>query len=105
MRTIHVLPSNLVATVAELIKVSPDCAIQAHAGNGVICVEREARDEGRGRGTADRPIETRVFSRCARAARGRRHGWLRQSQNAGNAGQSKERFDPANILNPGVLFD
>ena len=36
--TINVLPSKLVETVAELLRSSPDCAIHAHAGDGVIHV-------------------------------------------------------------------
>ena len=34
--TINVLPGKLVETVAELLQDSPDCAIQAHAGDGII---------------------------------------------------------------------
>ena len=83
--TIHVLPSNLVETVAELLNVSPDCAIQADAGNGVIHVARAAGNQRlaaastRCESNDDAPISPEL--RVMRAI--------------------KERFDPLNILNPG----
>ena len=87
--TINVLPSKLVATVAELLIQSPGSAIQAHAGNGIIGI---VRPPGK--------------SPCSAAAS--------SPQDADDSGVPtpevrvmraiKERFDPANVLNPGVLF-
>ena len=33
---IGVLPGNVIGTIVELLKIAPDCAIHAHAGDGVI---------------------------------------------------------------------
>ena len=33
---ISVLPGNVIGTIMELLKIAPDCAIHAHAGDGVI---------------------------------------------------------------------
>jgi glycolate oxidase FAD binding subunit len=86
--TINVLPSKLVETVAELLRSSPDCSIQAHAGDGVI---RVSRKDGNGSMAAaaallepceDVPVPPEI--RVMRAI--------------------KERFDPKNILNPGIVF-
>jgi glycolate oxidase FAD binding subunit len=86
--TIHVLPSKLTATIADLLKQSPDVAIQAHAGNGIVHVKRASGNE------------------CVAAASTRR-----QTDEAAVLSPEirvmqaiKERFDPANVLNPGVLF-
>lgn len=72
--TIFVLPSELVRTVSELRRESPECAIRAHAGDGIIWVRGEGR-AARGEGASNPAF------RIARAI--------------------KERFDPKNILNPG----
>ena len=78
---INVLPSAVVATIANLLKVDPNCTIHTHAGDGVIHIKgRGARDEGRG--THAPGPEFRVMQAI------------------------KDRFDPQNILNPGrFVFD
>jgi hypothetical protein len=43
--TVHDTPGRLVATVAKLLKASPDCAILAHAGSGIIHVKYAAETE------------------------------------------------------------
>jgi FAD/FMN-containing dehydrogenase len=86
--TINVLPSRLVETIAELLKSSPDCSIQVHAGDGVIRVAGTIRHEclaaaSTPRDTADdAPLSPEVHIMRA----------------------IKERFDPKNILNPSLLF-
>jgi glycolate oxidase FAD binding subunit len=57
---IKVLPSAVIETIAKTLEIDPNCAIRAHAGDGVIRVkvaegrgERgEEREEGRGLGTS-----------------------------------------------------
>ena len=86
--TINVLPSKLIETVAGLLKTSPDCAIRARAGDGIIHVARARGDE------------------CPAAASTRRQidgdGALPPEIRVMRA--IKERFDPMNILNPGFVF-
>jgi len=86
---IDVLPSQTVETIAEVLKSAPDCAIQAHAGDGVIFIngigprlqhQRLAPDGTSAHGCGDTPAQ-----RITRAL--------------------KDRFDPQNLLNPGRLFD
>ena len=72
--TIFGLPSELVHTVRELRRESPECAVHAHAGDGIIHVR------GEGRGTSGEGTSSPAL-RIARAI--------------------KERFDPKNVLNPG----
>ena len=85
--TVNVLPGKLVETVAELLKGSPDCAIQAHAGDGIIRLARTIQDHRPaaaftpGEVDEDAPIPPEM--RVMRAI--------------------KERFDPKDILNPGLL--
>ena len=85
--TINVLPGKLVETVAELLKDSPDCAIQAHAGNGIIRISRTNENDrlaaASTRREADEEAPVSPEIRVMRAI--------------------KERFDPKNILNPGLL--
>jgi glycolate oxidase FAD binding subunit len=73
---INVLPSQMVGRVADLLKHDPDCSIQAHAGDGVICTSMANG------AAAARKItpELRVMQAI------------------------KDRFDPDNILNPGRLL-
>jgi FAD/FMN-containing dehydrogenase len=77
-RRINVLPSQVIGTIAELLKTDPQCAVQAHAGNGVIRVgginSRGLTAPGY---SDDNVAEIRVMQAI------------------------KERFDPQNILNPG----
>jgi glycolate oxidase FAD binding subunit len=86
--TINVLPSKLVETVAELLRSSPDCAIHAHAGDGVIHVSPTIQDPRLAAASTRREIgeNTRIPPelRIMRAI--------------------KERFDPKNILNPGIML-
>ena len=53
---IAVLPSATVETIAKVLEINPNCAIQAHAGDGVIRIKpaegKEERGEGRGLGTS-----------------------------------------------------
>jgi hypothetical protein len=86
--TINVLPSHLIATIVKLLKQSPDCSIQARAGDGIICVKRAAGNMSPAASLA--PTESDEESIPTPEMRVRR--------------AIKERFDPANILNPGVLF-
>jgi glycolate oxidase FAD binding subunit len=86
--TINVLPSKLVETVSEILKESPDCAIQAHASDGVIHVARAIRGDNLAAASKQRETDDRIAIppeiRVMRAI--------------------KERFDPRNILNPGLVF-
>jgi FAD/FMN-containing dehydrogenase len=85
--TINVLPGKLVETVAEVLKDSPDCAIQAHAGNGIIRISR-----------------TNGNDRLAAASTQREGGEdVLVSPEIRVMQAIKERFDPKNILNPGLL--
>jgi glycolate oxidase FAD binding subunit len=87
--TIGVLPSELVANVKELLESSPDCAIQAHAGNGVIRLKC---------GATDNPSLAVASTRCEGDEQGIPLPEIRVMR------AIKERFDPANILNPGLVF-
>jgi glycolate oxidase FAD binding subunit len=72
---INVLPGELVETIVKLVETEPDCAIRAHAGDGVIRignVDGKRLSAARGYGP-----EIRVMQAI------------------------KDRFDPQNILNPG----
>ena len=42
---IHVLPSATVETIAKVLEIDPNCAIQAHAGDGVIRIKLEEKRE------------------------------------------------------------
>jgi glycolate oxidase FAD binding subunit len=86
--TINVLPSKLVETVAKLLKASPGCTIQAHAGDGVIHAAGLIQDSSAGeRSDKRRASEAPLPYPALRVMRA-----------------IKERFDPANILNPGLVF-
>jgi glycolate oxidase FAD binding subunit len=86
--TINVLPSKLVETIAKLLRNSPDCAIQAHAGDGVIHVSPTIQDPRLAAASTRRePGEDVPVSPELRIMRA-----------------IKERFDPKNILNPGFLL-
>ena len=80
---IGVLPGETVSTIVDLLKAEPDCAVQAHAGNGIVRVCRNGRrgkgEEGREKSDeagAELPLRPEI--RLMRAI--------------------KERFDPKNIL-------
>ncbi len=79
---IAVLPGETVGAIVDLLKAEPDCAIQAHAGNGIVRVCRNGRrgkgEEGREKREVELPLRPEI--RLMRAI--------------------KERFDPKNILNP-----
>ncbi len=70
----NVLPGKTVEKIIELLKIDPACAIQAHAGDGVIYTSLPASEKH----ALDEPAH-RVMHAL------------------------KDRFDPENILNPGQL--
>lgn len=76
----NVLSSQTIAKTIELLKTDPTCAIQAHAGDGIV---RVGRQDGYLRPTAHEPAADGVDDARARVVRA-----------------IKDRFDPANILNP-----
>jgi len=76
---ITVLPSEMIGRIVELLKAAPDCAVQAHAGDGIIRVSRGSRGEGREAGDVENSYRPEI--RLMQAI--------------------KEKFDPKNILNPG----
>jgi glycolate oxidase FAD binding subunit len=90
--TIGVLPSELVANVRELLESSPDCAIQARAGNGVIRVKCRPTDDA----SSDLSLAA-ASTRQESDEQGIPLPEVRVMR------AIKERFDPANILNPGLL--
>jgi glycolate oxidase FAD binding subunit len=124
---ISMLPGAVVATVAKIVEMHPDCTIQAHAGDGVIRIilplpPAEGRGEGEGRAGQDLAAAesppAAVISRLrsvAAAAGGKlivlRHadGFVPTTADVwGPPGPEvqlmqalKERFDPQKILNPG----
>ncbi len=94
--TLGVLPSRLVETVAELLKESPDCAIQSRAGDGVICVHQENSRGPTARGGATSKSDETLRGPlapdyCDDSA-------IRVMQ------AIKERFDPQKILNPHITY-
>ena len=119
---INVLPSAVVALVAEIVRIDPACAIQAHAGDGIIRISLPLPSgAGRGEGgpsaatvsSASQPI---AQLRAVVAAAGGKLVMLRHCDGValtvaevwGPPGPEmclmqaiKERFDPNNILNPG----
>jgi len=117
-----VLPSAVVASVAEIVRIDPACAIHAHAGDGVIRVSLPLPSgEGRGEGGASAaPVSFSAQPisqlRAVAVAAGGKLVVLRHSDGValtaadvwGPPGPEtrlmqaiKERFDPNNILNPG----
>ena len=79
----------MVETVAELVRLSPDDAIAAHAGNGIIHVARAADDQ-------------RLAAASTRCETADNDGVLPPELRVMRS--IKERFDPLNILNPGFVF-
>jgi glycolate oxidase FAD binding subunit len=117
-----VLPGAVVATVAEIVRIDPQCAIQAHAGDGVIRVSIPLPSgEGRREGDASAAkgssaVQQIAQLRAVAAAAGGKMIVLRPADGFvptvadvwGPPGPEmrlmraiKERFDPQNILNPG----
>jgi glycolate oxidase FAD binding subunit len=90
---VNVLPSDVVGTIAKILEIEPDCAIHAHAGDGVIRVQwkGERREEG-GEGRAA------VLNGVTQIA-GNTEGPTSPKHRVMQA--IKDRFDPENILNPG----
>ena len=80
---IGVLPGETVGAIVDLLKAEPDCAVQAHAGNGIVRVCRNGR---RGKEKRGKREEGRVWRRDAV-----RPEFCRMRA-------VKERFDPKNIL-------
>ena len=105
---IGVLPGAVVGTIAKLLDVAPDCAIHAHAGDGVIRVKRgEGRGE-RGEGLASlRAIVGNAGGKMVLrkpidgAAMTAEEIWGPPGPEICVMQAIKERFDPENILNPG----
>jgi glycolate oxidase FAD binding subunit len=101
---INVLPSKTIETIVELLKGAPNCAIHAHAGNGEILMGNGERviEEGRIQWSV---IDGCRFYRSAAASTPRE-----PSEDAPVPPEIrvmraiKERFDPKNILNPGIVF-
>jgi glycolate oxidase FAD binding subunit len=91
---LHVLPSDTVDAIAKITELAPGCSIQAHAGNGVLCVrlagtaeekrEQQSRLESRDRWSGSEESSDPSSRLCVLRA-------------------IKGRFDPAGILNPGRL--
>lgn len=80
----HVLPSQTIEKIAELLKLDATCSIQAHAGNGVIRTSPPSSDQP----------SASVWKRAGaedNQASDPRNRVLRALKN---------RFDPQNILNP-----
>jgi glycolate oxidase FAD binding subunit len=119
---IHVLPSATVAVIAKLLALVPESIVQAHAGNGVICVglpcslavgRRDGESNADGKSTAMAVV--RQLREIAAAAGGKlivtQHPdtaqlsaadiWGPPGPAAGVMQAVKDRFDPQNILNPG----
>ena len=112
---IHVLPSAMVETIAKVLEIHPNCAIQAHAGDGVIRIKLE------GRGLRDLAGHSlhRSFRRLAQRGhcRRRQDDRIEEIPTASRSSAAdlwgppgpefrvmqaiKDRFDPKNILNPG----
>jgi glycolate oxidase FAD binding subunit len=114
---INVLPGEVVETMAKLLKIEPDCAIRAHAGDGVIRVllRGEGREE---RGERMVSVLSAVSGNnsiilCATCPRPLPLSQWERGDSAGDATAKrrimqaiKDRFDPKNILNPGQFdFD
>lgn len=76
----NVLPSKTIEKIVELLKIDPRCAIQAHAGDGIICVER--KDNG------NEPSASGIIPKRGDSARDRITRAI------------KDRFDPEDLLNP-----
>lgn len=119
----HVLPSATVGTIAKVLNLHPTCAIQAHAGDGVIRVKLGAKnDTERGLGTSvpgsattDDASVPEALRRVAAAAGGKMI--VLKNGNGAALGAAdlwgppgpelrvmqaiKDRFDPKNLLNPG----
>jgi len=101
---INVLPSKTIETIVELLEVVPICAIQAHAGNGEILMGNGERETGEG-SIQWSVVDGCRFYRSANASAQREAGdgcVIAPETRVMRA--IKERFDPANILNPGLLF-
>jgi glycolate oxidase FAD binding subunit len=119
---ISVLPSAVVATVAEIVRIDPACAVQAHAGDGTIGVNFPLPSgEGQGEGGPSSPKLSSAADlisqlRAVAAAAGGKLIVLRHCDGAllttadiwGPPGPEmrlmqtiKEHFDPHDILNPG----
>jgi glycolate oxidase FAD binding subunit len=75
----NVLPGQTIEKIVELLQIDPTCAIQAHAGDGVICVNTA---DSRGL-TARGEVADGIDSPKTRVMRA-----------------IKDRFDPQGILNP-----
>ncbi len=108
---INVLPSRLVGLIADVLRIAPDGAMQARAGNGSVAVKLSGEDNS---------IEPRhcdaipLIRGMVAAAEGRMSIGHRSCGNGSHESDEaqlppdlrirraiKERFDPHNILNPG----
>jgi glycolate oxidase FAD binding subunit len=113
---INVLPSAVVETVKRILAHQPQCAIQAHAGNGVIRLRLplplRAGQDGTDVISALRTIAAAaagkliVLRRPDGAAVTIADAWGPPRPEFRVMQAIKERFDPHNILNPGrFVFD
>jgi glycolate oxidase FAD binding subunit len=96
---ICVLPSELIGRIVEVLKIAPDCAVHAHAGNGVIHVScannsRELTAPGEATKTTPSLRELLAPGYCDDDTPERITPEIRVMR------AIKERFDPKNILNP-----
>jgi glycolate oxidase FAD binding subunit len=100
---LSVLPSKLIETITEILRTAPDCAIQAHAGDGMIHIsgiENNIAENSRG---LTAPGELAATPRGLLA-----HGYCAPDDVSivGNSPELrimqaiKERFDPKNALVP-----
>lgn len=112
---INVLPSVTVAQIGEVLKIVPQSAVQAHAGNGVIHARVKAADGDNG---ACRSVTVDVICRLRDAATAAGGSmvvrkcadgieltsadvWGPPGPTASVMQALKDRFDPQNVLNPG----
>jgi glycolate oxidase FAD binding subunit len=101
---INVLPSKTIETIVELLEVAPSCAIQTHAGDGEILMGNGERETGEG-SIRWSVVDGCRFYRSADASAQRENGDASAVAPKMRVMRAiKERFDPANILNPGLLF-
>jgi glycolate oxidase FAD binding subunit len=110
---IAVPPSGVVHTIQRLLAIDPNCAIQAHAGNGIVMARfQEFRHEHISKSLVAklRPAAVRLGGSLV-VVRSKLDGltphliWGGRTEETVLLEQIKRQFDPRNILNPGrVVF-
>jgi glycolate oxidase FAD binding subunit len=112
---INVLPSAVVPTMAKILPLDPKCAIQAHAGDGVIraSLPHLSRNRQSEEFSAAHPVgqlrqiatavggKMIVLGRPGGAALTAADVWGPPGPEIRVMQAIKDRFDPQNILNPG----